>query len=134
MFGMGASLELGVGDFIAEGAEIRGTLDTLEKIRPTTPIVAKQRSLKDDLRASRQRGARRLRVVGKVGSRDFDNRSARSFQLRQVGSFMGIALLLEQSGVIAVLTWRRAYATHMRKIKRGRMGATHKPHQIRCGQ
>jgi hypothetical protein len=81
MFGMGPPLELCVGDFVAEGAEIRRTLYAFEKVRPTAPIVAQQRPLKDDLWSACQSRPGRLRILGKVGPIDLDHRHIRCLEL-----------------------------------------------------
>jgi hypothetical protein len=47
---------------------------------------------------------------------------------------MGIALLLEQGRIFALLAWFRAFALHVRQIERGRMGAAHETDEIRSGQ
>lgn len=44
---------------------------------------------------------------------------------------MGIALLLQQRCVFALLARRRARSPHARQIKRGGVGAPHEAHEVR---
>lgn len=134
MFGMGPPLELGVGDFVAEGAEIRRAFDAFEKVRPTAPIVAQQRPLEDDLRPACQSRPGCLRILGKVGLIDLDHCHIRCLELGQMGSFVGIALLLEQRRIFGIFARHWPLVMHIGEIERGRVSAAHEPHQIRCGQ
>lgn len=117
MFGIGTTFQLGIGHLIAELSKRRGGLDTLQEVRPATPVPRQKRALKHHIGASGQRRARGFGVFAKSAALDLYDTAPSVFEAGQMRRLMGIALLLQQRCIFGVFPRFRPPTTHMAQIK-----------------
>lgn len=132
VFRMRPALQLGVGDLITEGPERRRALHALQEVRPAAPVARQERTLKGDLGASGQRRPRSFGVARQIVPGDLDDILAGSLQPLKMHGLMGIALLLQERNILAVLAGFGAIAVQEQQIERRRMSTPHEPHQVGC--
>ena len=103
VFRMRAALQLGVRHFVAESAKGGGALHAFQKIRPPAPVSRQERPLKHDLRSGSKCSAGCGGVLHQVAPRYLHDTAPCGAQPCQVRRLVGVALLLQQGGILTIL-------------------------------
>ena len=135
--GLGAARELGVGDLVAEVAQLRRAVDAEEKVGVAAQSIPEEGRLVDDLAAAAHRllsasDSVKQGGLGAISSGDLGDLAAFGFQRIQVSQLELVSLTGEQLGAGSALGLRLQLAARMGQVEGRQMGTGKEVVEIAC--